>query len=203
MKLLFAVPTFENIEPDTFKSIFDLDTSMFDAADFKFIRGYDCAKARNVIAKHALDGEYDYVFMVDSDVVVPADTLAKFMQKDTRICLGVYPRKNEYRKAELFSENSESFTKANQYGFNEIKQLKTFYGATHFLVKGGGLGCALIDVSVFKALEYPYFLYVNYPNETYLSEDLYFCTKAREQGIDIWASTEVFCGHVKKQVLYE
>ena len=33
-------------------------------------------------------------------------------------------------------------------------------------VKGGGLGIALINVDVFSKLQYPYFKFVTYPNET-------------------------------------
>ena len=57
MKILIAVPTFENIYPDTFKSIYDLDASVYDAS-FEFVRGYDCATARNRIAQ--LSNEYGF-----------------------------------------------------------------------------------------------------------------------------------------------
>ena len=40
--ILIAVPTFENIYPDTFKSIYDLDIEGHDV-QFEFVRGYDCA----------------------------------------------------------------------------------------------------------------------------------------------------------------
>ena len=68
MRILIAVPTFENIYPDTFKSIYDLNTSGHDVI-FEFVRGYDCATARNRIAQTAIDTNTDYVLMVDNDVV--------------------------------------------------------------------------------------------------------------------------------------
>ena len=38
MKILIAVPTFENIYPDTFKSIYDLDKAGHDLG-FEFVEG--------------------------------------------------------------------------------------------------------------------------------------------------------------------
>ena len=61
MKILVAVPTFENIYPDTFKAIYGLNRGDHDVA-FNFVRGYDCATARNRIAQEALDEEVNSIF---------------------------------------------------------------------------------------------------------------------------------------------
>ncbi len=42
-KILIAIPTFENIMPETFKSIYDLDPCGNELS-FEFVKGYDCAK---------------------------------------------------------------------------------------------------------------------------------------------------------------
>ena len=63
MRILIAVPTFENIYPDTFKSIYDLDKCGHECL-FEFVRGYDVAMARNKIASRSLDINADYVFIV-------------------------------------------------------------------------------------------------------------------------------------------
>ena len=78
MNILIAVPTFENIYPDTFKSIYDLDVSGHDTS-FEFVRGYDCATARNRIAQLAIDKGADFVLMVDNDVVLPSDALVNLL----------------------------------------------------------------------------------------------------------------------------
>ena len=81
MKILIAVPTFENIYPDTFKSIYDLDPAGHELF-FEFVRGYDCATARNNIVFKAQDMDVDYVFMVDNDVVLPCDVLKNMLEND-------------------------------------------------------------------------------------------------------------------------
>ena len=92
-KILIAVPTFENIYPDTFKSIYDLDVSGHDT-EFEFVRGYDCATARNRIALMALDKKTDYVLMVDNDVVLPKDALINLFDDPKDVCLGFYAHRD-------------------------------------------------------------------------------------------------------------
>ena len=53
MKILVAVPTFETIYPDTYKSIWDMDKCGHEVL-FEFVRGYDCGTARNHIAQKAI-----------------------------------------------------------------------------------------------------------------------------------------------------
>ena len=99
MKILIAVPTFENIMPDTFKAIYDLDTTGHEV-QFEFVRGYDCATARNHIVQMALDKGVDYVLMVDNDVVLPKDALQNLLDDPKDVCLGFYAhrdRDNIYR----------------------------------------------------------------------------------------------------------
>jgi glycosyltransferase involved in cell wall biosynthesis len=82
-KILIAIPTFENIMPETFKSIYDLDPCGNELS-FEFVKGYDCARARNDIVKKALDGGFDYIFMADSDMIIPQDALVRMLEYQTR-----------------------------------------------------------------------------------------------------------------------
>ena len=68
--ILIAVPTFENIKPQCFKSIYGLTNPKDFNLYFDYVKGYDCARARNEIAKLALKYNFDYVLMIDSDVSV-------------------------------------------------------------------------------------------------------------------------------------
>ena len=93
MKILVAVPTFENITPDTFKSIYGLERGGHECI-FEFVRGYDCATARNRIAQMSIDKGVDYVLMVDNDVVLPKDVLLNMLEDAKEVCLGYYAHRN-------------------------------------------------------------------------------------------------------------
>ena len=92
-KILIAVPTFENIKPECFKSIYNLINPKDYLLYFDYVKGYDCARARNEIAKLAIKYDFDYVLMIDSDVNVPRQTINKLLECETDIALGWYYKK--------------------------------------------------------------------------------------------------------------
>lgn len=211
-KILIAVPTFENIYPDTFKSIYDLDVSGHDT-EFEFVRGYDCATARNRIAQIALDKRTDYVLMVDNDVVLPKDAIQNMMEDAKEVCLGFYAHRdadNVYRGrtcvCKLFDEKGNkhfNYPLESEYTAEELKNLRD-NGTTRVQIHGGGMGCAFIKTDVFKRIKYPWYDWVNYPDHHrgMLSEDLYFCEQCKNKHIPIYTDTRVNCGHMLRHIQY-
>lgn len=195
MKILIAVPTFENILPECFQSIYDLDKDGHDV-HFEFVKGYDCAKARNMIVKTAIEGGYDYTLMVDSDIVLPPDTLKIFLSDPCPIIMGLYPKKRT-ANSETTLVKPDAKDNNNRYFYHTLPKEQ------RFPIRAGGFGCVLIHKDVFKHLSYPYFLFEVHKYGTFLSEDYYFCKKAREAGYTIWADSRVRCGHVVKSIQYE
>ena len=194
MKILIAVPTFETIQPEVFKAIYDLRPAGHDLA-FDFVKGYDCAVARNRIGKMAQEGGYDYVLMVDSDTIIPPDALELMLDTPVDICLGVCPRKNTSEKKTAmikFGDNSYH----DSYFYPELPDGKT-------RIRGGGFACALVRSYVFTALDYPYFQYVTNADGSTLSEDFYFCQNADLMGFDVWMDPRVRCGHLARYYQYE
>ena len=209
MRILIAVPTFENIYPDTYKSIWDMDKDEYDCI-FEYVRGYDCATARNKIVRRAIDHGVDYVFMVDNDVVLPEDVLIRMLEDPRDVRLGYYAHRNEDN---LYTGRVNVCKKKDQYGkdyFNypleseyTAEELKVMYnkGIRKLLIHGGGMGCALIKTDVFHRTKYPWYDWVNYANgKGMLSEDLYFCENCRKNNIPIFTDTAASCGHIMRHV---
>lgn len=210
MKILIAVPTFETIFPDTYQSIWGLDKGGHEVA-FEFVRGYDCATARNAIAQKAVDGNYDYVLMVDNDVVLPPDILINMLEDPVDVCLGYYAHRNSDNKytgrvsaCRLKKPDGGmyyNYPLESEYTAQEMSQLRA-EGKTKIEIHGGGMGCALICVDVFRRLRYPWYDWVNYDdgNRGMLSEDLYFCERCKEKRINIYTDTRAGCGHILRYV---
>ena len=209
-RILIAVPTFENIYPDTFKAIYDVDRCENEVL-FEFVRGYDCATARNRIAQKAMDMNTDYVLMVDNDVVIPKDSLSNLLSNDKDVCLGYYAHRgsdNVYSGRSCLCKlyNSDGVAYFNyplesEYTANELHEMAD-KGNYLIRIHGGGMGCALIKTNVFRVLKYPWYDWVNYESKGMLSEDLYFCEGCRKAGINIYADTRVNCGHMLRHVQY-
>ena len=209
-RVLIAVPTFENITPDTFKALWDMDKGEHEVL-FEFIRGHDCATARNKIVDKALELNADYVLMVDNDVTPPSDALLNLLSHDVDVVLGYYAHRNadnvytgracvcKYLKddgAPWFNYPLES-----EYTSDELREMRE---AGEYLVQihGGGMGCALIKTSVFERLDYPWYDWVNYHDKNIgmLSEDLYFCEKCKADFTPIYTDTRVACGHLMRRI---
>lgn len=210
MRVLIAVPTFENITPDTFKAIWDMDKGDNDVA-FEFVRGYDCATARNRIAQMALDGGYDRLMMVDNDVTPPTDALTNLLSHGVECVSGFYLHRGADNLpsertcvCRLYKPDGMpyfNYPTESEYTGEELAEMR---GRGEFLVKihGGGMGCVLVDVDVFRRVRYPWFDWVNYHDQKrgMLSEDLYFCEAMRQAGIARHVDTRVACGHLFRRI---
>ncbi len=210
MKILIAIPTFENIYPDTFRSVWSLDRCGHDVR-FEFVRGYDCATARNRIAQMAIDTGVDYVLMVDNDVTLPVDALRILLDDPVDVCLGYYAHRgtdNRYNGrtsvCKLRSADGSAYYNyplESEYTADELRILRES-GKNKIQIHGGGMGCALIRTDVFRRLHYPWYDWVNYGDENrgMLSEDLYFCEQLKANRIPVYTDTRAACGHLFRYV---
>lgn len=210
MRILIAVPTFETIYADTYKSIWDLDKCGHEVL-FESVRGYDVATARNRIAQLAIDLETDYVLMVDNDVSLPKDALKILLEDARDVCLGYYAHRdadNIYRGKTCICKLKDAHGKEyyhypleSEYSAEEMHGMRDA-GMAKIEVHGGGMGCALIRTDVFRTLSYPWYDWVNYgdANRGMLSEDLYFCALCRTSGYKIYSDVRVGCGHLLRHV---
>jgi len=204
MNIYIAVPTFENIHPATFKSIYDLNKCRCNCI-FDFVKGYDCAVARNVIVSNAMKmKDIDYILMVDSDVVLPENTLKYFLDDPKEVQLGLYLNKdtenlvkNNNYAVTMFKMGEQNFTQ--KFYDWEIKNYRS-QKANKVQVHGGGFGCAFVDMKVFQKLAYPWFNFVSYGDGQLLSEDLYFCHMCQQANIPVYMDTRIQCGHITQYI---
>ena len=209
-RILIAVPTYENILPDTMKSIYDLDKGGHDVT-FDFIRGYDATRARNEIARRTLGEKYDYALMVDSDEILPKDALINLLETERSEpagCMAVgyclaRPKggSNTSGRTTAFRFGGRHYQKEDAITADEMRKLRD-EGVTKVSIRGTGLGCALINRSVFRRMEFPYFAWKEKENGRHLSEDLYFSEKFREIDAPIYVDPRVACGHWMRHIEY-
>ena len=210
MRVLIAVPTFENITPDTFKALWDMDKGEHECL-FEFVRGYDCATARNNIVMRAQKLGVDYVMMVDNDVTPKKDALLNLISHDLDVVTGYYAHRdadNVYKGRTCVCKITDdsgmpyfNYPLESEWTADEMRE-KREQGDYLTRIHGGGMGCILIKMSVFDRLFYPWYDWVNYPDDSrgMLSEDLYFCEKCHAEEIPIYVDSRVSCGHLMRYV---
>lgn len=195
MKILIAVPTYESIHPETYKSIYGLDKCGHWVV-FDYSMGYDVATARNNIGNQAKAEEADYVLMVDNDVRLPSEALRYLLEEPVDVCLGFYA----HRWGNVFDGRTNvcrlgEYNYTDMYKMDELKELRD-NGVKREKIHGGGLGCALIRTDVFNRIAFPYFQWTHYQDGNVLGEDLNFCQRCVEHNIPIYVDPRVGCAHL-------
>jgi glycosyltransferase involved in cell wall biosynthesis len=184
--VLIAVPTNKYIEPETFKSIFDLYVPQTHSTVFQHFYGYRVDQVRNLIADFAIKNGFDYLFSVDSDIILPPDALDLMLKADKDVISGAYVQRIDGEK------NLELYWSDRRVYLSEIDRVN----GSPFMIHSCGFGCALVKTSVLKQVGYPQFTY--HPAltiEDTVSEDTDFCNKARNKGYHIWAHPKVVADH--------
>lgn len=184
-KVMIAMPVAKYIETDCFLSIFNMDKPDNIEITMSCFDGYSVDINRNYLVKEAREQMADYIFWVDSDIVLPRDALTKLLEDDLDIVGGVYATKHLTEKRTtvlLRSIENDGYYKCS---YEEI--------ADYDLIKidAIGFGCVLTKIEVFDKVEMPFFVYTSF-----YGEDIDFCRKAINAGYSIHADTRVLCGHL-------
>ena len=193
-KILLAIPTAKYIEPETFQSIYNLDVPGGYEVDFQFFYGYQIDQIRNLIAHWTVTKNYDYLFSVDSDIVLPPDALRKMLAHDKDIISGVYLQRVEVPTPELFRMRTMPEVGMRHLTLHEVQSAEA--SNPLLWIDACGFGCVLVKREVFAAVGYPYFTYhsaLDHANT--VSEDVDFCFKAVKIGFQLFADTTIRCQH--------
>ncbi len=188
-RILIAIPTARNIEAETFKSIYDLTVPDGYEVNFQYFFGYQVDQVRNLISDWVTRG-YDYLFSVDSDIAFAPDTLVKLLAHDKDLVSGLYiQRKPGQHTLEVYRPNEHGGV--NNIPYADIR------GRGLVEIAGCGFGCVLVKADVIRTIGYPQFKYhsaIDHKNT--ISEDVYFCRRARDSGFKLYADTSILCKHI-------
>ena len=129
-------------------------------------------EARNLCVKAALDARAEWLLFLDSDMVLPPDTVARLMSHQKDIVGGTYPRRG-WPLAFIGTRPDGAAISLDDKGLIEAGRLPT--------------GCLLIKMSVFEQLKAPYFR-CSYHEEAgkVLGEDFWFSDRVRSLGYRLW-----------------
>lgn len=144
--------------------------------------------SRNLLRKETLDNEYDYLFMLDADVIVPPNSLETLLSHNKQVITGVF---YSFYNIEGKPRMMPVLWKAE----NEEKQTMRFFMPeeleTPRLIEARacGTGCLLISRNVLEQVEF------RYKEEVKSCDDVWFCHDIKQRGIQLYADTAVKCQH--------
>jgi hypothetical protein len=183
MKLIFASPTYGQVDPQALKSqrIAIMHSSRNghlwegDASPDKM--KFDVA--RNAVAREACESDADAVFWCDSDVILPADAITRLASAEKDFITGIY-----------FQRKGEHYPLIARYTGTSFQWYGKWEKDVLMPIDGCGFGCVMTSVKMLRSIDHEWFSYEQY------SEDFDFCRKADSKGYQLWADTGVLCGHL-------
>ncbi len=157
---------------------------------FKIFKQQGIDNARNCAVKDFLSSNYEFLFFVDSDIVMNGQTILKLLRKKKKVVSAITRLAPDLVNAFYKVKRSHVFRSGyRNYFLGQIVKLPRDSNNL-ILVDAVATACLLIHRDVFEKLRKPYFL-----GST--SEDLYFCRKLNKAGIPIYLAFDVRVGHVK------
>lgn len=205
-KLFVATPIYGSVDPHFFCSVLrflESKKSLPFPVDCSTVIGDSLVtRARNTMTMEFLKSGASHILMIDSDLVFSAEHVERIMSHDEDIVGGFYPKKKDGDAELVF--NSMSSIEMDERGLTEVNYIGTGFICIKRRVFEEMIS-KLGDEIVFKVDGvhnkvgfdfWPVGVY-RYPDNSrrYLSEDWYFCQRARDLGFKVWGDNKVLLKH--------
>ncbi len=154
---------------------------------------YDMARNQGVHAM--LSNGFEYVFMLDSDVIPPNDAVLRLLNHNVPIVSGMYCRRSPPHGVPVAIKDGKWITELPGPGRNPIMEVDVV-----------GAGCLLVHRSVFETMppsragkkwfDWRVDSPELFPQGEAMSEDFTWCLNARRAGYKVLLDTSIRCRHV-------
>ena len=195
MKTLIAIPCMDQVPVPFCYSLASLQKP--EGCSLVMKSGALIYASRDELAIKAIQGEYDYVFWMDSDMQFPQgallDLMADIEKYDYDIITGLYFRRVPPYSPVLFDKLEINGVEASWSEFTDIPDSGIFE------VGGCGFGCCLMKTDVFLDVQGKFEQMFSPIGRN--GEDVAFCWRARQCGYKIYCDPAVQCGHVAYSVV--
>lgn len=170
--------------------------------------------SRNKILKFAREKNYDYVLMLDSDVIPPKNAVEELLQYNKEIISGIYynyfvvsgetkwlPVCWKYLTESEFKNLQKTiqfpdFVKTREDLKRHLTEQEVQSNEVHEVAIASG-GCLLLSKKAFSQLSYG-ILDTKEFNNMKTTDDIFLFLQAKELGFKIYCNTKVKCEHLLK-----
>lgn len=148
------------------------------------------ALAREHLAKYAVEGGFQYLFMVDDDMICPSDLFELLVKHQKDIIAPLAFTRNPPHKPVIYNlEKGYDEVRNEDYYINY--PVVTYPKEQLVECDAVGFGSVLIKTSVLNSMKKPWFM-----STSGAGEDIHFCHKARECGFKVFMDTSIKLGHL-------
>lgn len=178
LKVCVGVVATDFIKPHTVQTLLPIAKSSPYVASFSIRSGALVHINRENTVVETLKKDYTHLFFVDSDMSFTPEVLDRLLFLDKDIIAAPYNlrRLPPQPMIKLMGDDG----KLRNGNLDELPK-------EPFKCYAMGTGCMLIKMEVFRKIPRPWFFYEPQSDDYEgMGEDVYFCKKAHEAGIDVW-----------------
>lgn len=201
MKTLIAIPCGDTIPADTFQSAISLRVES--PVQFTLVRGSLVYDARNRLAEISMEGGFDRILYLDSDMVFDPDMISRFhaqLDEGKDVVCGLYTTRKPPIHTTLYSAMYLKQEPGEKFSVPVLERMEGYPLDRPFQVKGCGFAGVMLQVDVLRRITEAFGApFSPLPG---FGEDLSFCLRAAELGIEIWCDPRIRFGHVGVAVYY-
>ena len=194
MKYLIAIPCMDAVQTIFMSSLLNMRKP--NDGCFVTCRSSLVYDSRNILAATAIDGGYDRVLWLDSDMSFEPDLMERLiadMDTGLEFVSGLYITRKEPIKPCVYSELRMRYD-----GQTEIVYCEPWPENSVFEIAGCGFGCVMTDVALLNRV-FEKYKHVFTPIPGW-GEDISFCIRARECGAKLWCDSRIQLGHIGQAI---
>ena len=154
--------------------------------------------SRNLLSLTAIENGFDRVMWFDSDMMFTKDTMQILMadmdKLNADMVTGVYFKRRPPYSPVIFDQLDEPGTGETGKLVARVHNYLDYPKDTIFPVRGCGFGCVLTSVKLLKQVWDKFGpAFSPYP---WAGEDISFCHRVNQLGVQIWCDSNILCGHI-------
>lgn len=195
MKIMIAVPCMDTVPVDFVKSLMQMTKPEGTSVCFK--QNSLIYDSRNILSLSAMENDFDYVLWMDSDMVIPIDTLQLLLfdleNLGEHMISGLYVKRGPGNHPVIHASIAPPIHE-NGHLVKQIREYTDYPTAAVFPIEGCGFGCCLTSVPLIREV-WDRFGPAFAPLP-WCGEDIAFCYRVQQLGKPIYCDSRIRCGHI-------
>ena len=200
MKILVAIPCMDMVHTAFMDALLRLQPVGY--TEFAITSSSLIYNARNLLAQRAVDGGFDRILWLDSDMVFAPDLLIKLsadMDEGRDFVSALYFRRKNKIAPVIFKSTGYTQNGRELTPFAEC--FEDYQKDSVFKVAGCGFGAAIMSVKLVKQIYAEYG--APFTPQPGFGEDISFCIRCEQSGIPMYCDSRIKVGHVAQTIVTE
>lgn len=185
-KITVGIPSYDHIKTETVISLLQLQATSALPLQFFLNQSLYIDYNRNQLVDVALQNGSSHLMFIDSDIQFPPDGIARLLAHDKEIAGGYYNTRRGNNPIRIEGQEGKLIAPEP-------------LPAEMFRCRVLPTGFMLIRLECLKRLQRPYFAVLTHEKGT-IGEDVFFCKKAHDAGLEIFCDPQIALGHIGKKI---